>query len=134
MNYGRWTIQARAKSQARRPSEYTVRARMHVRCVCGLEKIVWQEDLEAGRSTGCESRRCAARFHASLDIREMLTGWVDREVELLRPYLAVDVLSALQADRLGRIEEAIREYLRAPSRVVLDLGPPPPVTAFRKRA
>lgn len=73
MQTGRWTILARAPSRQRRPSRPHLRARVVVRCVCGVQRTVWLEDLEQGRSTGCESRRCHARFLAVQDLRAKLT-------------------------------------------------------------
>jgi hypothetical protein len=129
----RWTPIARLQSQIRRPSEHTLRGRLRMRCVCGIERDVWLEDVESGRSTGCESRRCAARYHASLDIREMLAGWINRELELLKPHLSEEALELVRVERMRWTEEAIRDYLLART-AVFDLGPPPASRCFRARA
>lgn len=96
---------------------------MHVRCVCGVERIVWLEDLEQGRSTGCESRRCSARFLASQDMRSMLTHWLELERDLLlelvhelRPCLRKELeraIATLCTERLSGLDDAISEWLRA---------------------
>lgn len=128
---GRWTVLARAVPLRRRPSVPAIRARVHVRCVCGTERIIWLEDLESGRSRGCESRRCAARFLASADIREMLTGWVERErvaicalgVQQLVDGASLEALAdAFVRERLLLVDEAIRDYLR-PGTPMHDLEP-----------
>lgn len=133
MHAGRWTIVARLPSRTRRPSEYTLRARVRVHCVCGIERDVWLEDVESGRSTGCESRRCAARYHASHDIREMLTGWIGREAKALAGHLDAAAVERMRADRMRLMEESIRDYLRQRGSVY-DLGPPPASRVFQRRA
>lgn len=72
MQTGRWTILARATPRRRRPSQRDLRARVHVRCVCGIERIVYLEDLEQERTSGCDSRLCHARFLAVQDLRAKL--------------------------------------------------------------
>jgi hypothetical protein len=121
MDTGRWTILSRATPQPRRPSQQYLRARVHVRCVCGVERIVWLEDIEQKRSTGCESRRCSGRFRASRDMRDMLTQWI--ELERLRLLAVSRVLPhrsrkefervALEVctDRLAGLDRAIASWL-----------------------
>lgn len=142
MQTGRWTILARATPLRRRPSVPAIRARVHVRCVCGVERIIWLEDLESGRSRGCESRRCAARFLASADIREMLDGWVERDraavvalgVEQLVDAHALSTLAdVFVRERRLLIDEAIRDYLR-PGTPKHDLEPQSASRVFCLRA
>ena len=146
MTPGRWTIVSRAEPRPRRAHGWQ-RARVHVRCVCGVERTVWLEDLEAGKSTGCVSRRCAARYHASEDVRLMLTVWLQREHDALvamavrcQPHARkqVEALAAeLLRARAHECDEAIRDYLRAPDlSAVIDEEDdrPPPVVAFSRAA
>ena len=139
---GRWTIIARAVPLRRRPSVPAIRARVHVRCVCGVERIIWLEDLESGRSRGCESRRCAARFLASADIRAMLDGWIDREATAIAALGAQQLVDQVSLDALADAfvrerrlvaDEAIRDYLRATG-PRHDLEPPVLTRVFCQRA
>ncbi len=118
MTPGRWTIVARTARAQRRPGE-ALRERVRVRCVCGYERDVWLQDLQTGRSTGCDSRLCAARYLAADDIRAALAGWSEREREHLEA--RVGPRSALRAalDELAReraqsIEHVIDAFLRGP--------------------
>lgn len=115
----RWTVVARAPSRVRRLSAPRVRARVFVRCVCGVERVLWLEDIQSGHSTGCESRWCAARYVAALDARKMLDSWVERELELIKREVVrfggqcdPALLSAIQQERAGHIDHAIAEYLK----------------------
>ncbi len=142
MQTGRWTIVARAVPLRRRPSVPAIRARVHVRCVCGIERIIWLEDLESGRSRGCESRRCAARFLASADIKEMLEGWIQRDRAALCALGAEQLLDAPSLEALADVfvrerrllvDEAVRDYLR-PGTLKHDLEPQSASRVFCLRA
>lgn len=129
---GRWTVVARAAPMQRRPSMPALRARVHVQCVCGVERIIWLEDLESGRSRGCESRRCAARFLASQDVRVMLDSWVAKDRAAMLRAMAEAVDHVTRA-RTRLIDEAIRDYLR-PGAQVDELDIARTCTAFGERA
>jgi hypothetical protein len=74
--YGRWTVIRAAAPEQRRPSSPAKRARALVVCVCGYRKIVWQDDLHEGRSTGCESRRCMVRYQVVDELMPELSKWM----------------------------------------------------------
>ena len=126
MDTGRWTIIARATSRPRRPSQPYLRARVHVRCVCGAERIVWLEDLETPeRTTGCSSRRCKARFEASRDVRAMLTEWALRELAALEHFAKLQksaetrrrierIARTQYTARLHALDQYIASWLKAP--------------------
>lgn len=127
MDAGRWTIVSRAKSLPRRPGRPCLRARVHVRCVCNHESTVWLEDIEQGRSGGCRSRSCHARFLASRNMRALLTGWIaDERSELCAlagPAYAPELerlADQLCTAQLARIDDVIADWLRAP---VLEYDP-----------
>ena len=132
MDAGRWTILARATPQPRRRSPPHLRARVHVRCVCGLAHTVWLEDIEQGRSTGCSSRRCFARYQASHDLRAALTRFIDREHEALvalaqradakKRASIVRLADALYGEKLAAVDAFIVEWLRRPLDADLELG------------
>lgn len=122
MDTGRWTIVARATPRVRRPSDpQKLRARVHVRCVCGVERTVWLDDVQQARSTGCESRRCLARYLASRDMREALASFIAAEQEALRASVAElnsteraeEVARSFSVRASARAECLIAEYLRA---------------------
>jgi hypothetical protein len=124
---GRWTILARATSQQRRPSQPYLRARVHVRCVCGTERTVWLEDLETpDRTTGCSSRRCKARWEASRDVRTLLTTWALAELDALERLAKLQRAAELRrrieqvareqySERMRALDAYIADWLRAPS-------------------
>jgi hypothetical protein len=121
MDAGRWTIVSRATPQPRRPSQPYLRARVHVRCVCSLESVVWLEDIEQGRSGGCRSRSCHARFLASRTMRALLTRWIADErgalEELAGPEQAPELLrlaDQLCTAQLARLDDVLADWLRAP--------------------
>ncbi len=58
----RWTVLGPASPGHRRGGS---RARLKCRCSCGDERLVFVEDLTAGRSRGCPSARCRADFNAA---------------------------------------------------------------------
>lgn len=69
----RWTIVRKLSPMPRRASDPTRnRPRAHVRCVCGFERVLWLEEITQGRSSGCNSHRCRARFEAARDVEAML--------------------------------------------------------------
>jgi hypothetical protein len=125
MDTGRWTILSRATSQPRRPSQPYLRAKVNVLCVCGVQRAVWLEDIEQKRSMGCESPRCRNKFAASGDVREMLTEWINAQLEALRkvsrafPAPVREQLeqsaNELYAAQMKEIDDGIAEWLRAPA-------------------
>lgn len=116
--HGRWTIVARTGRAQRRPGE-ALRERVRVRCVCAYERVIWLQDLQTGRSTGCDSRLCAARYLAADDIRTALSGWSEREREHLEqvvgPRSALRAaLAELAREREQSIERVVDAFLRGP--------------------
>jgi len=121
----RWTILARVARARRRPSQPDLRERVRCRCVCGIERIVWLEDVTAGRSTGCSSRTCRARFAASAGVRDMLSRWATGELEALEGMASrqrkvedqrrIQRLARAQyQSRMTAIDQHIAELLKAP--------------------
>jgi hypothetical protein len=92
MDTGRWTIIRHEAPERRRPSCPQQRRRVLARCVCGLEKVVWTDDIVAGRSTGCDSHRCKARWEVACDFRKRLDAWLHEtgrlELKEMREQLA----------------------------------------------
>ena len=78
----RWTIIRRATPAQR---SGTTRRRVLCRCVCGLEQPVYEMDLSTGRTSGCKSTNCRARWEAA----ESLRGQVEAMLAafLRRPYV-----------------------------------------------
>lgn len=119
MTPGRWTIVARAGRAQRRPGE-AARQRVRVRCVCGYERDVWLQDLQTGRSTGCDSRICAARFMAVEEVRATLSSWSQRELELLSGVVDPahhhlrDALALLAREREADVDRVVDGFLRGP--------------------
>ena len=68
----RWTIVCNLPPTPRRPSRQHDRQRARVRCVCGLECVIWLEDLHGGRSSGCNSHRCRARYEIAIELEREL--------------------------------------------------------------
>ena len=115
----RWTIVARCARGQRRPGE-AMRERVQVRCVCGFERVVWLQDMQTGRTTGCDSRICAARYLAAEDIRAALRGWSDHELATLeaavgpRATALRRALGDLAREREASIERVIDAFLHGP--------------------
>lgn len=121
----RWTIVQRLEPQRRRACEAYERQRVRVRCVCGVERDVFLQELQTGRTWGCDSRVCAARYIASSDVRAELERWARDERTLLEQAaeratssLGKGELEAL-ADRLERerersIDAFLDRFLRGP--------------------
>lgn len=65
----RWTV-LRMTTPGTRSGR--TRARYLCRCSCGAEQAVFHEDLAGGRSGGCKSTECRARFEAVQAIRPKL--------------------------------------------------------------
>jgi hypothetical protein len=126
---GRWTIVARRARVQRRPGE-APRERVLVRCVCGQERVVWLQDMQTGRTTGCESRLCAARYLVADEIRTTLTGWGAREHQLLSGLKGPaarhlrSAIEELERERMQSIEQVIESFLRGPRE-------PPALVAMR---
>ncbi len=126
MTGGRWTIVARRARVQRRPGE-APRERVLVRCVCGFERIVWLQDIQTGRTTGCDSRLCAARHLAAEDIRAALRGWSDHELATLeaavgpRATALRRAITDLARDREASIERVIDTFLHGPREPANDL-------------
>lgn len=69
----RWTIVRNLPSVPRRVSDPgRHRRRARVRCVCGHERVIWLDDLHSGRSSGCNSHRCSARYEIALELEREL--------------------------------------------------------------
>lgn len=125
MTQGRWTIVARVARGQRRPGE-AMREKVLVRCVCGLERIVWLQDMQTGRTTGCDSRACAARYLVADDIRHALSDWSERERAHLEQHVGPRsalraALTELAREREQSIEHVIETFLRGarePERLV----------------
>lgn len=122
----RWTIVARCARAQRRPGE-AMRERVQVRCVCGLERVVWLQELQMGRTTGCYSRICAARYLAAEDIRNALRGWSDHELATLeaavgpRAIALRRALGDLAREREASIERVIDTFLHGPREAPEDM-------------
>lgn len=121
----RWTILARASRARRRPSQPDLRDRVRVRCVCGVERIAWLEDVTSNRSTGCSSRTCRARFAASAGVRDLLSAWATRELEALEQMASQQrrvedqrriqrMARAQYQARMSAVDSHIAELLKAP--------------------
>lgn len=115
----RWTIVARTARGQRRPGE-ALRERVQVRCVCGYERIVWLQDMQTERTTGCDSRLCAARYLAAEDIRTALRGWSDHELATLEAAVGPRATALRRAigdiarEREASIERVIEAFLHGP--------------------
>jgi hypothetical protein len=72
--YGRWTVLKLAAPLKRAQSDTGMQSRAVTRCVCGHEQVSWLKDLELGRSAGCRSLKCRARYEALGE----LDGAIDR--------------------------------------------------------
>lgn len=75
--YGRWTVV--------RPSGFEVqsgarRARCVVRCVCGYERVAFEYMVKGGRTTGCPSTKCRARFEAAQELGPELHALLDEKL------------------------------------------------------
>lgn len=122
----RWTIVARCARGQRRPGE-AMRERVQVRCVCGFERVVWLQDMQTGRTTGCDSRICAARYLAAEDIRVALRGWSDHELRTLedavgpRATALRRALGDLAREREASIERVIDAFLHGPREAPEDM-------------
>lgn len=79
---------------AQRYSEPGLRSRVHVRCVCGHEQDVFESDLRSGKTGGCKTGACSARWHAAeqlrAEFRDMVTDMRTRLEAMLERYLAQD--------------------------------------------
>lgn len=72
--FGRWTVVRRASPARRSSAEAYDRARVVVHCVCGRERYAFEVDLHTGRTQGCSSSKCAAKWEAVQGIREVMAG------------------------------------------------------------
>ncbi len=73
--WGRWTVVSYA-SPGRRSGDTYLRPRVLVRCVCRAERLAFEVDLKRGRTLGCRSARCRARWEASRALLDHLRGRV----------------------------------------------------------
>lgn len=81
--YGRWTVIKRMPPAPRRACAPTwSRGRVQVRCVCGIEKTVWVEDLIGGRSNGCRSADCRVAWQALILLRPEIESAFIRDVRV----------------------------------------------------
>ncbi len=121
----RWTIVARLEPQRRRACETYERQRVRVRCVCGIERDVFLQELQTGRTWGCDSRLCAARYLVSADLRAELERWSTREQEVFggaaeRALAQADALALrrlaedLERERARSIDDVLGRFLRGP--------------------
>jgi hypothetical protein len=119
---GRWTIVSRALPAPRRSVRH-MRARVNVRCVCGVEQTIFLEDLEMGSSRGCSSRACMARFAVSADVRATMQRWsraekqrleraAQNEQDATRRAQLEQLARELYNDRFSSINRAIEKLLR----------------------
>lgn len=102
--FGRWTVVAPAAPARQRPSSPKLRPRTKVRCVCGVVRVVWTEDLERSRTTGCESRKCAVRHQVVQELASTLDNAANIPtgtplVDELKRRLARWLVAARQRDR-----------------------------------
>jgi hypothetical protein len=75
--FGRWTV-IRASSPAKESAnDEGLRSCVLTRCVCGHEKVSSCRTLQRGKSTGCKSKTCAARWAASNELKARLDTWLD---------------------------------------------------------
>lgn len=82
--FGRWTV-VRASSPAKESAnDEGVRSRVLTRCVCGHEKVSSCRTLLRGKSTGCKSKTCAARWAASNELKVRLDTWLDTWIKEAR--------------------------------------------------
>lgn len=70
--WGRWEVVRRA-APAQRYREPGTRARVLVRCVCGLEQLVFVCDLQSRKTRGCTSLRCRMRWETRRELIELLS-------------------------------------------------------------
>jgi hypothetical protein len=70
---GRLTVIKRLPPAKRCHSDDGVRGRCLVRCVCGREKIVWDQDCTR-RLSGCGSLKCSTRQELANDLKHTLDG------------------------------------------------------------
>lgn len=76
--FGRWTT---IRSAGFREQSGKRRARCVVQCVCGHEQTAYEYMLRGGKTTGCTSRKCLARFEAGEQLRPILVAQVDATIE-----------------------------------------------------
>lgn len=69
--FGRWTVVGHAPAKQVGGENYR-RACVYVECVCGVRQRALEGDLKRGRSSGCRSSRCRARWEAMRYIGTML--------------------------------------------------------------
>lgn len=79
--YGRYTVIRLVHAARRRSSDSGVRARCEVRCTCGVNAVVWYQDLAASPTIGCRSQRCLQRWHMSMSLRRDFDAWLTTWLE-----------------------------------------------------
>jgi hypothetical protein len=111
---GRWTVVRKATPVTRRGTK--MRPRLVVRCSCGIERIVFREDLQVslkGRrgSLGCGSMRCCMRTAAVEEVQRALRTIANGDPALtsiaprLQAQLDAWLVEQTRIDRLKRTGE-----------------------------
>jgi len=72
----RWRVIREVTPAKRYPSSRQRNRRLLVRCTCGVERVVFECDMLAGRTHGCRSDKCRAAWQAVEAIRKKLRTWV----------------------------------------------------------
>ena len=112
--FGRWTVLKKLPPAKHRPSDTGVRVRYLARCICGLEKPVWIQDLQRGRR-GCRSADCMAderaykRIDVVIDVR---VRGASREIRDFGHILKLDMRELPRLTREER-EKFARQKLQA---------------------
>lgn len=91
---GRWTVLRRAVPGQRRGR---MRARVLCQCECGVERLVFVEDLRAGDTSGCPSVRCRTQHEALRKAEAHVMGLLESDLAGLVDELRAGLREAVRS-------------------------------------
>lgn len=109
--FWRWTVVRHASPEKRevRPGHLVYQRRVVVRCVCGVERALFERQVTLGRSTGCASATCRRAYDGAIMSKiEQSAAAIAERIATLQAQLMAEAerLRALQAESLAIVEQA----------------------------
>ncbi len=112
--FDRWTVLKHLPPAKRRDCDNGARARVLVRCACGVEKPMWVQDLQRA-VTGCNSKDCMAGVRAVKEAGDFIderSRGASREVRQFARQLKIALQDLPRLTREAH-ERAAQELIQA---------------------